>query len=158
MPGGGKTSRCPDCSGSGLCEECYGTGVNLHINEAYPQCRARHATAQCVRCGGTGLLKRTTTLDVHIGFRLALSVIPVFILYKFLTERPVHFGRGGPIWPTVEWLSTFGVCGGVLYQFWKDVKRDDFKLRRNHKMTSLFGGSETRSTDESASGIEDNRA
>ena len=140
MPGGRKTYPCPDCKGSGQCENCYGSGTNLHFNDSDPTCRTCRGVRYCQTCAGNGFLRKSGRLDMPIGLRVIFSAFPVFMLYKVvIANAPVHFGRGGPIMPKAEgWLSVICVCLPILYMVWKDAKLSDFDFRR-HRRISLFG-------------------
>ena len=45
---------CTFCEGSGKCGECFGTGINPHLNDASPKCPRCDATGVCPHCEGTG--------------------------------------------------------------------------------------------------------
>jgi hypothetical protein len=144
-----RNNRCSACRGSGACQQCHGAGVNVHFNDAEPRCRACLGTGNCSECAGTGSFKRTTIadLDIPVALRIALSVIPAFILSRILiAHEPTHLGRGGPILPNiVDQLICMGTCGLVLYGIWKGAKLADFKRRENSGTISLFGRIETQS-------------
>jgi hypothetical protein len=145
MPGGRNYHRCPECSGSGLCEQCYGSGINVHLNEPAPTCRTCHGVRYCQSCHGNGLLPKSGNPgDAPIGLRLLFSAIPVFILYRVvIAQEPVHLGRGGPIMPrTAGWLSVIGICGLFLYAVWKGAKLSDFHFRKDCAI-SLLGDPDT---------------
>ena len=140
--------RCLDCGGSGRCEDCHCTGVNLRLNDSEPRCRSCEGTGRCARCGGTGLPEPGSAddlsellADTPVWVRLVLSVIPGFLLYQTLIERaPVHWGRGGPVIPTVfGQLIAVGICAPILYTVWKSLKLANFKYRKRPATMSLFG-------------------
>lgn len=66
MPGGRRPYiACEECKdavefmtlkGTGKCVECFGSGVNVHINHDDPQCRNCKGTGLCPACNGKGQL------------------------------------------------------------------------------------------------------
>lgn len=46
--------KCLDCGGDGKCRECFGSGVNVHLDEDEPKCRTCRGTGVCPTCKGTG--------------------------------------------------------------------------------------------------------
>jgi DnaJ-class molecular chaperone len=55
-----KQARCPDCdggvlAGNGKCSRCHGSGVNLNLASAAPQCGFCKGTGACPTCEGTGV-------------------------------------------------------------------------------------------------------
>jgi hypothetical protein len=143
MPGG-RNYRCTDCRGSGRCEQCYGSGANLHLNEPDPTCASCHGMRICQTCEGNRVLPKSSDFgDAPLGLRLFFSAIPAFMLYKVLiAQEPVHFGRGGPIMPKpAGWLSFIGVCGPFLYVVWKGTRLSDFHFKKERRI-SLFGESD----------------
>ncbi len=45
---------CTKCGGTGECAECFGSGVNVHLNSEENECRSCHGKRKCVDCAGTG--------------------------------------------------------------------------------------------------------
>jgi hypothetical protein len=45
---------CSTCEGSGKCPDCFGTGVNIHVNQDEPMCRICSGSGKCPGCEGTG--------------------------------------------------------------------------------------------------------
>jgi hypothetical protein len=63
-----------------------------------------------------------------IGFRLAISVIPLLILSTVLTGVPVHWGSNGPIVPRgFGILFTACVCIPALMAIWYGVTLPDLR-------------------------------
>ena len=139
MTGGRKTYRCPDCKGCGQCENCYGSGTNLHFNDSDPTCRTCRGVRYCQTCAGNGFLRKLGRLDIPVGLRVTFSAIPLFMLYKVVVaNEPVHLGRGGPIMSKADgWLSVICVCLPLLYLAWKGVKLSDFDFRRDRRSSIL---------------------
>jgi hypothetical protein len=149
MPG--RRNRCPDCCGSGRCTECFGSAVNVHLNEPEQQmCRGCQGTGRCGSCEGTGMWRGERLLiEIPLGLRCLFSAFPAFPLYKVLIEVEqvsVHSGGAfgqhvGPVLPKpVGWLSTIGICGGFLFALWKDVKREDFSFGKSSSLPLLTCG------------------
>lgn len=42
------------CGGTGECAECYGSGVNVHLNSEDNECPSCHGTRKCVERAATG--------------------------------------------------------------------------------------------------------
>jgi hypothetical protein len=88
-------------------------------------------------------------LDIPVGLRFVLSVIPSFVLYRvvftlygiLIAQRPVHSSLVGFL------IIVTGIAGLFLCQIWRNVKLDDFKRRRESDIVPLFGDSEIRSAD-----------
>ncbi|HLI62496.1 MAG TPA: hypothetical protein VKV05_03795 [Terriglobales bacterium] len=49
-----RKKRCLECGGDGKCPECFGSGVNVHLDEDEPKCRRCGGSGQCPWCHGTG--------------------------------------------------------------------------------------------------------
>jgi DnaJ-class molecular chaperone len=47
-------NACSDCNGDGKCRECFGSGVNVHVNEEEAKCRHCSGTGVCPVCKGSG--------------------------------------------------------------------------------------------------------
>ena len=61
---------CYVCGGDGKCKECFGSGVNTHLNSDQPRCPNCGGTGTCPQCGGTGQRgisdgRSLTTLDLE---------------------------------------------------------------------------------------------
>jgi hypothetical protein len=52
-------NKCDTCGGDGKCPECFGSGVNIHLDEDEPKCRKCAGTGKCPVCEGTGKLPRS---------------------------------------------------------------------------------------------------
>lgn len=81
-----------------------------------------------------------------VGLRVAFSIIPAVMLYAVLiSPDPVHWDHGGPILPElINAVIIVCLCGTTLYRLWKGVKREDFKVRKNRDLTSLFDAPEVK--------------
>ena len=53
-------NKCDTCHGEGKCPECFGSGVNVHLDEDEPKCRKCSGTGKCQVCEGTGKLPRSS--------------------------------------------------------------------------------------------------
>ena len=51
-------NKCDTCHGDGKCPECFGSGVNVHLDEDEPKCRKCGGSGQCPLCQGTGRMPR----------------------------------------------------------------------------------------------------
>ena len=51
-------NKCDTCHGDGKCPECFGSGVNAHLDEDEPKCRKCAGSGKCPVCEGTGRAKR----------------------------------------------------------------------------------------------------
>jgi hypothetical protein len=52
--------RCPDCAegafvGNGRCSRSNGTGINVNVASAVPECPACAGSGVCATCGGAGV-------------------------------------------------------------------------------------------------------
>lgn len=96
MPG--TRNRCVDCHGSGRCSQCFGSGVNVHLNEVEPRCRPCYGTGLCDACDGTGRLSgEKLVMEMPLGLRCLISVFPVFMLLHGL-YRPGAGALGRSFW------------------------------------------------------------
>lgn len=128
MPG--TRNRCVDCHGSGRCSQCFGSGVNVHLNEVEPRCRPCYGTGLCDACDGTGRLSgEKLVMEMPLGLRCLISVFPVFMLYTVFIDRAlVHWGGA---------FGAVGFCGIFLFRVWKNVKREDFTFVKSSQLPSI---------------------
>jgi DnaJ-class molecular chaperone len=54
---------CTKCHGSGKCPECFGSGVNVHLNQDEPNNTKCSGSGVCPECGGTGLFEKLPAVD-----------------------------------------------------------------------------------------------
>ncbi len=74
----GQHNTCPECNGSGECQECGGTGLALDWDL---KCDTCHGTGECQKCGGDG--KVGQFMDDE-GIEDILSFIVVIVLIVFI--------------------------------------------------------------------------
>jgi hypothetical protein len=61
---------CPDCDSGGFirdgkCRVCYGTGINIHLDSAAPDCENCKGSGMCPTCGGSGVYQDSSSGDIQ---------------------------------------------------------------------------------------------
>jgi len=92
---------------------------------------------------------RRLVLDIPVGLRAALSVLPAFLLYRVATSLyTLYVFRNYPQFlirtpHAVGFLiAAMGLACLVLFHIWRGVKWDDFRPRKESERVSLLGRSD----------------